>query len=145
MPRHTTAFTTPVPQNRSHWKAPVRMMHWGIATSLAGAAILTTQGDIGHATLGWLALGAVLAGQIILGRHTSTSPALWLVAAVLAVLNLSGSLAPYGSFHLGTTLAALVLAALYAATVLFEFMQCVTCRRLFAARVAPFGTAARPR
>lgn len=105
------------------WQTPVRALHWLIAGSMAGAAILTSQGDIGHATFGWLALGAVLIWQLGLSRTYTPSPTLWLVTAVLVALNLSGWLAPHGNFHLGATLAALVLAALYLATVLFESLQ----------------------
>lgn len=123
------AYTrTEIHTPNAHWQAPIRAFHWLISGSMTGAAILTSQGDIGHATFGWIALGAVLIWQLGLSRTYAPSPTLWLVTAVLAVLNLSGWLAPYGNFHVGATLAALVLAALYFATVLFESLQRVVAR-----------------
>jgi cytochrome b len=125
----------------ARWQAPARAFHWLIAGSMAGAAILTSHGEIGHTTFGWMALGAVLIWQ--LGLRTNTpSPTLWLVTAVLVALNLSGVFAPHSNVHLGTTLAVLVLAALYLATVLFESVQrIVACdgqsKRGFRATVKP--------
>jgi hypothetical protein len=115
------------------WKTPARGLHWLTAASLIGATTLTSQGDIGHATLGLIALGALLIQLIGVSKAHTSSPALWLVTAVVIVLDLSGWLAPYSSFHLGATLAALVLASLYCATVLFESLQRITARSVFKA------------
>lgn len=108
------------------WNTPERSMHWLIAGSMAAAAILTSQGDLGHAAFGWTALGALIAGQFMLRNVYAYSPTLWLVTAVLTILNLSGWLAPSGNFHAGITLVALVVAAFYVATVIFESLQYIT-------------------
>ncbi len=112
----------------SPWKAPVRVLHWLIAISLSGATYLTTQGEPGHATLGWIALGGLLI--LLLGSRNSYAPghALWPVTAGVIALNLSGLLAAQSTFHLGATLVALAIAAFYFATVLFELLQRVTTR-----------------
>jgi hypothetical protein len=67
------------------------------------------QGDIGHAALGLIALGILLIQLISISKANAHSPALWLVTAVTVVLDLSGWLAPYSTFHMGTTVAALVV------------------------------------
>lgn len=105
------------------WKTPARILHWLTAASLLGATSLTSQGDIGHAALEFIALGALLIQLIGISKARTPGHALWLVTAVVIVLDLSGWIAPYSTFHLGTTLAALVLASLYCATVLFESLQ----------------------
>jgi hypothetical protein len=110
------------------WTAPVRAFHWLAATSLAGAAILTSQGDVGHVTLGWIALGALLIQLIGLRKASVPNPALYLVTTGVLILNVSGLLAPHGTTHTGATLASLALAAFYCATVLFEFLQRLTAR-----------------
>jgi len=110
------------------WNVPVRVWHWLIAASLAGAAFLTAPGDPGHATLGWLALGALLIRVPGSGTAAARTPVHWLVAVDVLVLDLSGCLAPHGSLHTGASLVTLVLAALYCATVLFESIQRVTTR-----------------
>lgn len=119
----TTSETHP---ETALWNAPERSMHWLIAGSMAAAAILTSQGDIGHAAFGWTALGVLIAGQFMLGKVYAYSPTLWLITAVLTILNLSGWIAPSGNFHMGITLAALVVAAFYVATVIFESLQYMT-------------------
>lgn len=108
------------------WKPSIRIWHWLTATSLVGATTLTSQGDTGHAALGLIALGILLIQLIAIGKANAPSPALLLVTAVTIVLELSGWLAPYSTFHMGTTVAALVLASLYGATVLFESLQRIT-------------------
>jgi hypothetical protein len=105
------------------WKPSIRVWHWLTAASLVGATTLTSQGDIGHAALGLIALGILLIQLIAISKSNAHSPALWLVTAVTVVLDLSGWLAPYSTFHMGATMAALVLASLYCATVLFESLQ----------------------
>ena len=110
------------------WKTPVRLLHWLTAASMAGAAILTSQGDIGHAALGWIALGALLIQLFGCRNDCTPSPTLWLVTADVVILDLSGLLAPQGTIHLGATLVVLVLAAFYCATVLFKSLQRVTTR-----------------
>jgi hypothetical protein len=87
----------------SPWRAPVRVLHWLIATSMAGATFLTSQGEIGHTTLGWVALCGLLIRVV--------------------ALNMSGLLAAPGAFHLGATLVVLVITAFYCATVVFELLQ----------------------
>jgi len=114
--------------SNSLWTAPVRAFHWLAATSLAGAAILTSQGDVVHVTLGWIALGALLFQLIGLRKTSAPNPALYLVTVGVIILNLSGLLAPHGTTHTGATLVALVLAAFYCATVLFESLQRLTDR-----------------
>lgn len=110
----------------SLWKAPVRVLHWLIAISLSGATFLTTQGEPGHATLGWIALGGLLI--LLLGSRNSYAPGhvLWLVTVGIVALNLSGLLAAHSTFHLGATLALLAITAFYCATVLFESVQRIT-------------------
>lgn len=110
----------------SLWTAPVRVLHWLIAISLSGATFLTTQGEPGHATVGWIALGGVLI--LLLGpRNSYTSGhVLWLVTLGIVALNLSDLLAAQSTFHLGATLAVLAITAFYCATVLFESVQRIT-------------------
>ena len=108
------------------WKPSIRVWHWLTAASLIGATSLTSQGDSGHAAFGLIALGILLIRLIGISKANVHSPALWLVTAVTIVLDLSGWLAPYSTFHMGTTVAALVLASLYCATVLFESLQRIT-------------------
>jgi cytochrome b len=110
----------------SLWKAPVRVLHWLIAISLSGATYLTTQGEPGHATLGWIALGGLMI--LLLGSRNSYAPGhvLWPVTGGIVALNLSDLLAAQSTFHLGVTLVALAMAAFYFATVLFELLQRVT-------------------
>ena len=110
----------------SLWTAPARVLHWLVAISLSGATYLTTQGEPGHATLGWIALGGLLI--LLLGSRNSYAPghALWLVTVGVAALNLSGLLAAQSTLHLGVTLVTLAMAAFYFATVLFELLQRVT-------------------
>ncbi len=122
----STLTNTEVHTEAALWNGPERPMHWLIAGSMAAAAILTSQGDIGHAAFGWTALGALIAGQFMLGKVYAYNPTLWLVTAVLTILNLSGWLSPSGNFHVGITLAALVVAAFYVATVIFESLQYIT-------------------
>jgi cytochrome b len=110
------------------WKTPARVFHWLTAVSLLGATSLTSQGDIGHAALEFIALGALLIQLLGISKAHTPGHALWLVTTVVIVLDLSGWIAPYSTFHLGTTLAALVLASLYCATVLFESLQRFTAR-----------------
>jgi hypothetical protein len=112
------------------WKAPVRVLHWLIAASMASAAFLTSHADIGHATLGWVALGGLLIRPYVSRRAHAHSPMLWLVTAGVVVLNLSGLFAAHSTFHLGATLVVLVIAALYCATILFESVQRITARWL---------------
>jgi hypothetical protein len=90
---------------------------------MAGAAFLTAHGDSGHVALGWIALGALLIRLFRSSNANPPGPVLWLVAASVLGVNLSGVLAPNGVVHLGATLVTLVLAALYCATALFESMQ----------------------
>jgi len=127
MPQSTFSTSDPYTTN-ALWKTPVRALHWLAAASLAGAAFLTSQGDSGHAALGWIALGALSIRLFGSGEARAHGPALWLVTAAVVVLDLSGLLAPHGTIHAGASLAALVLAALYCATVLFESVQCITAR-----------------
>jgi|GEM_PF-3550679 len=127
MPQSTFNTSDPYTTNVL-WKTPVRVLHWLAAASLAGAAFLTTQGDSGHAALGWIALGSLLIRLFGSGKAAASGPALWLVTAAVVVLDLSGLLAPHGTVHAGATLVALVLAALYCATVLFESVQRITAR-----------------
>jgi hypothetical protein len=105
------------------WNVPVRLLHWLTAGSLAGAVFLTSQGDFGHALLGWVALGVLLFRVTGFRKRFSPGPAIWIVTASVVVLVLSGQFAPLGTVHLGATLIALVLAAFYCATVLFESLQ----------------------
>jgi cytochrome b len=107
----------------SPWRAPVRVLHWLIATSMAGATFLTSQGEIGHTTLGWVALCGLLIQ--LLGSRSAYPPSLvlWLVTAGVVALNMSGLLAAPGAFHLGATLVVLVITAFYCATVVFELLQ----------------------
>ena len=115
-------------KTNTYWKTQARVLHWLAAISLAGATALSSQTDIGHTALGYIALGALLIQLIGISKTHAPNPALWLVTAVVIVLTLSGWLAPYSTFHLGTTLAALVIASLYCATVLFESLQRFTAR-----------------
>ena len=108
------------------WKPSIRVWHWLAAASLVGATTLTSQGDIGHEAFGLIALGILLIQLIGIRKANAHSAGLWLVTAVTIVLDLSGWLAPYSTFHMGTTVAALVLASLYCATVLFESLQRIT-------------------
>lgn len=112
------------------WKAPVRALYWLFAASLAGAAILTSQGDTGHAAWGWIALGALCVRMVSLRKDDASRPVLWLITGVVGVLNLSGWLAPSGVVHSGATLAALVIAALGFATVMVESLQRATARAM---------------
>jgi hypothetical protein len=105
------------------WKPSVRVWHWLTAACLIGATTLTSQSDLVHAALGLAALGALLIQLVSISKHHTPSPALWLVTAVVIVVDLSGWFAPYSSFHLGATLAAVVIASLYCTTVLFETLQ----------------------
>jgi len=122
---HSTFNTTVTDTLNAPWKSPVRLLHWLTAISLAGAAFLTSHGDIGHTTLGWLALGALLIQQFGLSKTYASGPITLLITAGVVVLNLSGLLAPQDTLHLGATLVALVIAALYCATILFEALQCI--------------------
>ena len=110
------------------WKSPVRVLHWVIATSLAGATFLTSQGEIGHITLGWIALSGLSIQLFGLGNIYAPGLALWLVTAGVVALNMSGLLAAHSSFHLGATLVVLVITAFYCATVLFELLQRIATR-----------------
>ena len=112
------------------WKPPVRLLHWLIATSMAGATFLTSQGDMGHTILGWVALGGLLIQLFGLRQTTAPAFVLWLATVGVVALNMSGLLAAHGAFHLGATLVILVIAALYCATVLFELLQRVSARIL---------------
>ena len=114
----------------SPWKAPVRMLHWLIATSMAGATFLTSQGEIGHTTLGWVALCVLLIQLLGLRITYAPSLVLWLVTAGVVALNMSGLLAAHSAFHLGATLVVVVITAFYCATVLFELLQRVGARIL---------------
>lgn len=116
--------------SKTLWNTPVRVLHWLTATSLAGAAILTSQGDIGHVALGWIALGALLIQLIEQQKAYTPNPALYLVTGGVLILNLSGLFAPHGTTHMGATLVALVLAAFYISTVLFESLQRLTIRTI---------------
>lgn len=115
-------------KTNTYWKTQARILHWLAAISLVGATALSSQSDIGHTALGFVALCALLIQLIGVSKTRVSNPALWLVTAVVIVLTLSGWFAPYSTFHLGTTLAALVLASLYCATVLFESLQCFIAR-----------------
>jgi len=108
------------------WKTPARVLHWLIAASMGSAAFLTSHGDIGHATLGWVALGGLLIRRFVSSRAHAPSLMLWPVTAGVVVLNLSGFFAAYSTFHLGATLVVLVIAAFYCATILFESLQRIT-------------------
>lgn len=105
------------------WNTSARVSHWLIAASMAGAAFLTAHGDGAHAALGWIALGALVFRLFSPSDANPPGPVLWLVAASVLGVNLSGLLAPDGVIHLGATLLTLVLAAFYCATVLFESLQ----------------------
>ena len=118
--RHSTLKTN---SKNALWETQARVLHWLAAISLAGATALSTQSELGHTALGFVALGALLIQLIGTVKTRKSSPALWLVTAIVIILALSGWLAPNSTFHLGTTLAALVLASLYCATVLFESLQ----------------------
>jgi hypothetical protein len=108
-----------------YWTAPVRLLHWLTAASMIGAASLTSQGEMWHASLGWIALVILLILQFVYSRPHTPNPALWLITAAVAVLNLSGWLMPYGTIHFAATLVGLVFAAFYCATVLFESLQII--------------------
>lgn len=108
------------------WRAPVRALYWLLALSLASATILTTQGDLWHTAWGWVALGALGARLAWFRGDGASGPVMWLIAGMVAVMDLSGWLAPYGILHTGATLVALVVAALASATVIFESLQCAT-------------------
>jgi len=127
MPQSKSSTIETRTQN-AFWKTSARGLHWLTAASLIGATTLSSQGDIGHATLGLIALGALLIQLVGISKAHTPGPALWLVTAIVIVLDLSGWLAPYSTLHLGATLAALVLASLYCATVLFELLQRITAR-----------------
>lgn len=105
------------------WKAPVRLLHWLIATTMAGATFLTSQGATGHTILGWVAVGGLLLQLLGLEKTHAPSLVLWLVTAGVIALNVSGLLAAHSTFHLGATLLMLVITAFYCATVLFELLQ----------------------
>ena len=108
------------------WTRPARIFHWISAATMAGATFLTADGDPGHAVLGWLALVALL-GWHWGRRHTwRPSPTWWLLTVLLVAVNVSGWLAPDGTVHVGATLLALVVAALYGAAVLFEACHYLT-------------------
>jgi len=124
---NSDAFKAPTPNAR--WNTPVRLLHWLIAASMAGAVFLTAPGGIGHAALGWVALGALLIRLFGSGK-TAPDPTLWLVTASVVILDMSGLFTPDGSIHMGATLAVLVLASFYCATVLFESLQWLTARRV---------------
>lgn len=104
------------------WSTSARTLHWLVAASLAGAAVITDHGEMGHGALGWLALAALLAWQF---RQPSRRPhpTLPAITAMLFGLNMSGWLAPASSAHAGLTLAAMAVASLYCATVLFESLR----------------------
>jgi hypothetical protein len=108
------------------WKPSIRVWHWLTAASLVGATTLTSQGDIGHEAFGLIALGILLIQLIGIRKANANSAGLWLVTAVTIVLDLSGWLVPYSTFHMGATFAALALASIYCATVLFESLQRIT-------------------
>ena len=112
------------------WKAPVRVLHWLIATSMAGATFLTSQGEMGHTILGWIALGGLLFQLLGLRKVDAPGLMLWLMTAGVIALNVGSLLAAHSAFHLGTTLVMLVIAAFYCATVLFELLQRVGARIL---------------
>jgi hypothetical protein len=114
----------------SPWKAPFRVLNWLIATSMAGATFLTSQGGIGHTTLGWVALCGLLIRLLGLRNTYTPSLVLWLVTAGVAALNMSGLLAAHSAFHLGATLVVLVISSFYCAAVLFELLQRVGIRIL---------------
>ena len=113
---------------KTFWNAPARLVHWLTAGSLLGATMLTTHGDISHTAYGIIVLATLL--MQFVGRRSADSPipALWLITIVAIMLNLSGWFAPEGSFHMTSTLFAMVLAAFYSATVLFESMQHIATR-----------------
>jgi hypothetical protein len=112
----------------SLWKAPARALHWLVAISLSGATFLTSSGEPGHATLGWVALGGLLLQLFGSGNTYTPGPVLWLVTAGVVALNLSGLLEAQSTFHLGATLTVLAITAFYCATVLFESLQRITTR-----------------
>lgn len=112
------------------WKAPVRVLHWLTATSMAGATFLTSQDEIQHTTLGWVALSGLLILLLGLSNAAASRLALWLVTAGVVALNVSGLLAADSTFHLGATLLVLVITAFYCATVLFELLQQIGTRIL---------------
>jgi hypothetical protein len=124
----TRFSTNEAPAPDAQWETPVRALHWLTAACLLGATALTSQHEIAHAVLGLTALGVLLIQLIAARTNHVHSPALWLVTAVVFMLDLSGWFAPYSSFHLGATLAALVIASLYFATVVFETLQRITAR-----------------
>lgn len=116
---------------KTSWAAPDRGLHWLAATSMIGAASLTSQGDTLHATFGWMTLGLLLFLQVRYSRLNTPNPVLWIVTAAIVVFNLSDWLAPDGTIHIVATLVGLVLAAFYCATVLFESLQRVTARMVY--------------
>jgi cytochrome b len=127
MPKMRNSMTA-LNTHKTFWNAPARLLHWLTAGSLLGATILTTHGDISHTAYGIIVL-ATLMMQFVGRRSAHTrNLALWLVTAAAIMLNLSGWLEPEGSFHMTSTLFAMVLAALYSATVLFESMQRIATR-----------------
>jgi hypothetical protein len=129
MPQSTSiTYEAYTPSN--FWRSPVRVLHWVIATSLAGATFLTSQGEIGHITLGWIALGGLSIQLLGLENIYPSGLVLWLVTAGVAALSISGALAADSTFHLGATLIVLVVTAFYCATVLFELLQLVAVRVL---------------
>jgi hypothetical protein len=111
------------------WNMPFRAVQWLTAASLAGAAFLIAPEHSGHVALGWSAMGMLLIQLSAAARTAIPAPALWLATAVVLGLNLSGLLAPEGAMHTGATLATLVIAALYCATVLFESLQRLTAHK----------------
>ena len=125
MPQSTFNISETYAAN-AFWKAPARALHWLIATSMAGATFLTSQGEIGHTTLGWVALGGLLIQLLGLSNTYAPGLVLWLVMAGVVALNMSGLLAAHSVFHLGATLVVLVITAFYCATVLFELLQRVS-------------------
>jgi len=99
---------------------------------MAGATFLTSQVEIGHTTLGWIALCGLLIRLLGLRITYSPSLVLWLVTAGVVALNMSGLLAAHSAFHLGAALVVLAITAFYCATVLFELLQRVGARILAA-------------
>lgn len=112
------------------WSTPIRMLHWLTAASMAGATILTSQGDTGHTTLGYILLGTLLFQLIGLPRNRFPSPTLWLLVTLVITLDVSNWLAPFSALHWGVTLATLVPATIYCAVVLVESLQRVPVRAI---------------
>jgi len=127
MPQSTFSTSETYTAN-TFWKVPARVLHWLIAASMASAAFLTSQGDMGHATLGWVALGGLLIRLYVSIKVHTPGLMLWLVTAGVVTLNLSGLFAAQSVLHLGVTLVVMAIAALYCATILFESLQRITAR-----------------